>query len=144
VTRYAHYAAWAVLLLLLAQMALVLAREPCVGVADDLDYWRVAKPAGIDVPPAQRRQGYYVVCSYSEIEPSLGSFFSSPALMAWLARPLGWGLPEPAGQFDLRQVGLLYGVLTAAVLAGALLLGVPPLAVLLHAWVIAVHGFILF
>jgi hypothetical protein len=144
VARYAHYATWAVLLLLLAQMALVLAREPCVGVADNLDYWRVAKPAGIDVPPAQRRQGYYVVCSYPEIEPSLGSFFSSPALMAWLARPLGWGLPVPAGQFDLRQLGLLYGVLTAAVLTGALLLGVPPLAVLLLAWVIADPGFLLF
>ncbi len=142
--RYARYAAWALLLLLLAQMARVLAREPCVGVADNLDYWRVAKPAGIDVPPAQRRQGYYVVCSYPEIEPSLGSFFSSPALMAWLARPLGWGLPVPAGQFDLRQVGLLYGVLTAAVLAGALLLGAPPLAVLLLAWVIADPGFLLF
>jgi hypothetical protein len=144
VARYARYAAWAVLLLLLAQMALVLAREPCVGVADNLDYWRVAKPAGIDVSPAQRRQGYYVVCSFPEIEPSLGSFFSSPALMAWLARPLGWGLPVPAEQFDLRQVGLLYWVLTAAVLVGALLLGAPPLAVLLLAWVIADPGFLLF
>ena len=144
--RLAAVARWVALagvLLLLAQAALVLAREPCVGVADNLDYWRVARPAGIDVPP-QRRQGYFVVCSYPEIEADLGSFFSSPALVAWMARPLTWGLKVPAGEFDLRQLGLLYWTASAAVLAGALALGLPPVLALLFAWVLADPGFLLF
>jgi len=142
-TAAARWAALAGVLLLLVQAALALAREPCVGVADNLDYWRVARPAGIDVPP-QRRQGYFVVCSYPEVAADLGSFFSSPALVAWMARPLGWGLQVPAGQFDLRQLGLLYWAASAAVLAGALALGLPPLLALLFAWVLADPGFLLF
>jgi hypothetical protein len=142
-TAAARWAALAGVLLLLAQAALVLAREPCVGVADNLDYWRVARPAGIDVPP-QRRQGYFVVCSYPEVEADLGSFFSSPALVAWMARPLGFGLKVPAGWFDLRQLGLLYWAASAAVLAGALALGLPPLVAFLLAWVLADPGFLLF
>ncbi len=42
----ARYAALALLLLVLIQAARLLARDPCVGVADNRDYWRVARPAG--------------------------------------------------------------------------------------------------
>jgi hypothetical protein len=143
VTRVARYLAGAGLLLLLVQAALLLTRDPCVGVADNLDFWRVADPAGIEVPP-QPRQGYYVVCSYRQGEADLGAFFSSPALLAWTARHLGWGLGTPAGQFDLRQLGLLYGALVAAVLAGALALGLCATRVFLLAWVLADSGFLLF
>ena len=131
------------LLALLAQMALVLTREPCVGVADNRDYWRVAPPAGIDAPRLRTR-GYYVVCSYATAEPDLPSFFSSPALVAWAARPLAWGLAVPEGRFDLRQLGRLYWLASAALLAGALALGLPPLLALLFAWVLADPGFLLF
>jgi hypothetical protein len=123
--------------------ALTLVREPCVGVADNLDYWRVARPAGIDVP-RQRKPGFFVVCSYATTGSDLGSLISSPAVVARLARSLGWGLQVPAGRFDLRQLGLLYGAVAAAVLAAALLLGLPALEALLFAWVLADPGFLLF
>lgn len=112
-------------------------------MADNLDYWRVADPAGIEVQP-EPKQGYYVVCSYPVREAALGGFFSSPALMAWLARPLGWGLGVPEGRFDLRQLGLLYGAAAAAVLAFALALGLRVTSALLLTWVLADSGFLLF
>ena len=141
----ARYAALALLLLVLIQAARLLARDPCVGVADNRDYWRVARPAGIEAAAQPRhRQGRFVICSYPETEPYLGSLFSSAALVAWTARPLRWGVAVPAGEFDLRQVGLLYGVLTLALLAAALALGLSPLRALLFAWVLADPGFLLF
>ena len=141
----ARYAALALLLLVAVQAARLLARDPCVGVADNRDYWRVARPAGIEAAAQPRhRQGRFVICSYPETEPRLGSLFSSAALMAWTARPLRWGAAVPAGEFDLRQVGLLYGALTLALLAAALALGLPALRALLFAWVLADPGFLLF
>lgn len=141
----ARYAALALLLLVAVQAARLLARDPCVGVADNRDYWRVAQPAGIEVEAQPRhRQGRFVICSYPETAPRLGSLFSSAALLAWTARPLGWGLAIPAGEFDLRQVGLLYGALTLALLAAALALGLPAPRALLFAWVLADPGFLLF
>jgi hypothetical protein len=138
-------AALALLLLVLAQAARLLARDPCVGVADNRDYWRVARPAGIEIEAQPRhRQGRFVICTYPLAEPRLGSLFSSAALMAWTARPLRWGLAVAPGELDLRQVGLLYGALTAALLAAALALGLPPLRALLFAWVLADPGFLLF
>ncbi len=139
----ARWLAVAGLLLLLIQMFLVLRRDPCVGVADNLDYWRVARPAGIDVEP-QPKQGYYVVCSYPLSQTDLGSLFSSPALVAWLGRHVGWGLAVPAGQADLRQIGSLYGAASAALLAVALALGLRPACALVLAWVVTDPGFLLF
>ena len=142
---YARYGALALLLLVLAQAARLLARDPCVGVADNRDYWRVARPAGIEVEAQPRhRQGRFVICAYPETEPRLGSLFSSAALVAWTARPLRWGLAVADGEIDLRQVGLLYGALSLALLAAALALGLPPLRALLFAWVLADPGFLLF
>ena len=116
-----------------------------MGVADNRDYWRVARPAGIEVEAQPRhRQGRFVICSYPKTEPRLGSLFSSAALVAWTARPLRWGLAVADGEIDLRQVGLLYGALACALLAAALALGLPPLRALLFAWVLADPGFLLF
>jgi hypothetical protein len=143
--RYARYAALALLLLVIVQAARLLARDPCVGVADNRDYWRVARPAGIEVEAQPRhRQGRFVICTYPKTEPRLGSLFSSAALVAWTARPLRWGLAVADGEIDLRQVGLLYGALSLALLAAALALGLPPLRALLFAWVLADPGFLLF
>jgi hypothetical protein len=142
---YARYALLALLLLVAVQAARLLARDPCVGVADNRDYWRVARPAGIAVEAQPRhRQGRFVICTYPKAEPRLGSLFSSAALVAWTARPLRFGLAVPAGEFDLRQAGLLYGALAAALLAAALALGLSAIRALLFAWVLADPGFLLF
>jgi hypothetical protein len=140
-----RYALLALLLLVAVQAARLLARDPCVGVADNRDYWRVARPAGIEVEAQPRhRQGRFVICTYPKTEPRLGSLFSSAALVAWTARPLRFGLAVPAGEFDLRQAGLLYGALAAALLAAALALGLSAIRALLFAWVLADPGFLLF
>ncbi len=135
--------AFAGIALLFLEAALLLARDPCLGVADNLDYWRVADPAGIEVQP-EPKQGYYVVCSYPVREAALGGFFSSPALMAWLSRPLGRGLGVPEGRFDLRQLGLFYWAAAAAVLAFALALGLRATSAFLLTWVLTDSGFLLF
>jgi hypothetical protein len=122
---------------------LLLSRDPCLGVADNLDYWRVARPAGIQVAP-QKRPGLHVVCSYPVGDARLASAFSSPALIAWLGRHLGWGLGVPPGRFDLRQVGLLYGLLSLLLLVGALILRLPIALALFFTWVVTDPGFLLF
>lgn len=129
--------------LLLARGGLLLARDPCLGVADNLDYWRVARPAGIVVEP-QPRQGSYVVCSYPETEPDLASAFSSAALVAYAARHAGWGLGGARETFDLRQLGLLYLLLSAVLLFGALAAGLHGALAVAVAWVLVDPGFLLF
>lgn len=128
---------------LLALAGLRLARKPCVGVADNLDYWRVARPAGIEVE-SERRREHHVVCSFPLAEADLLGGFSSAAAVAAFSRHVGWGLDRPAGSFDLRQLGLLYWAAAAVVLAGAVAAGLPPWLALLIAWVGLDPGFLLF
>lgn len=138
-----RWIAFAGLTLLLARGGLLLAREPCLGVADNRDYWRVAHPAGIDARP-QARKGYYVVCTYAARDSRLATSFSSPALMVVLARRFDWGFDVPRDRFDLRQSGLTYWAATAVLLAGAVIAGLPLLFALLLAWVVIDPGFLLF
>ncbi len=141
--RAGRFLALTVILLLFGRSGLLLARDPCRGVADNRDYWRVARPAGIKVE-RQKRGGAYIVCSYPIGESRLASGFSSSALIARLGSHFDWGLGVPPDQFDLRQLGLLYGLLSAALVAGAVLLGLPVFLALLFAWVLADPGFLLF
>jgi hypothetical protein len=131
--------AMAGILLLAGRAGMTLLREPCVGVADNLDYWRVARPAGIEVP-AQAKQGYYVVCRYETSEAEPLSSLTSPTLIAWLTR-------ATAGDdrtFDLRRLGLIYWLSTLAVLFVGLIAGADVLLVLILAWVLYDPGYFLF
>lgn len=67
--------------------------------------------------------------------------------MAWVARGLGGlvpGAPEPPGEMDLRQVGLLYLLLTVVIFAFAIWRGVPPLLAALFLYVLVDPGYLLF
>jgi len=127
-------------LVLTARAGLTVLREPCLGVADNRDWWRVAEPAGIDVAP-DLPKGFYVVCRHpvSEAEP-LGSL-SSAALVAWGARA---GAGGPGDLVDLRWIGLIYWLATATVLIAALLAGLDAPLLLAIAWVVYDPGFLLF
>lgn len=137
--RVLRWLATAAVLVLAARAGLTLAREPCVGVADNVDYWRVARPAGIEVEP-QARKGFYVVCRYpvGEAEP-LGSV-TSAGMIAWAARPAAIG---PDGQFDLRRLGLIYWSVSVAILVAGLIAGVDALLVLIVGWVLYDPGYYL-
>ncbi|HKV11943.1 MAG TPA: hypothetical protein VJ725_27610 [Thermoanaerobaculia bacterium] len=138
-----RWIAFAGLLLLLARGGLLLSREPCLGVADNRDYWRVARPAGIDARPPVRK-GVFVVCTYVAGESRLATSFSSPALLAVVSRRFDWGFDVPRDRFDLRQLGLLYWVAAAALLAGCVIARLPVLLALFFAWVVIDPGFLLF
>jgi hypothetical protein len=138
-----RWLALAGVLLLAGRAGALIVRQPCVGVADNLDYWRVARPAGI-VVEAERKQGHHVVCGYALAAPDLGSSVTTPSLVAWLARPLGWLFDVPAGRLDLRQVGVLYWLASVILLLGGLRLGVSAPLLLLVAWVLYDPGFLLF
>ena len=136
-----RYLALAGVLLLAARAGVTILREPCVGVADNLDYWRVARPAGIQVDP-QPRQGSHVVCSYPLTTPDLKESLTSPSLLAWLVT-----LPQrgtDGGSLDLRRIGTVYWLASVAVLAAAFFAGVNVLPLLMIAWVVYDPGFLLF
>lgn len=118
--------------------AATLLQRPVVGLADNLDGGRVMTPAGIAprvdagaFPDARVPRLY----DETNADPSAGS--SSAAGIAWLAKQLGFGLSGEAHAFDLRQLGALYTLGIACVLAAALAAGVAPLVVFGLAWVIA-------
>jgi hypothetical protein len=138
-----RYAALAAVLLLSGRAGAAIFREPCIGVADNLDYWRVAEPAGIRVEPMPR-QGSTMTCSYELTEPSLKSSLTSPSLVAWLARSRRWGIGGPSDRFDLRRLGVLYWLASTAILIAAFAAGVSAVYVLLSAWVLYDPGFFLF
>lgn len=131
------------LLLLLVRGGLLLAREPCLGVADNRDYWRVARPAGIDARP-QAKKGRFVVCTYAAGDSRLRTSFSSSALIAVLSRRFDWGFDIPRDRFDLRQLGLLYWAAAAALLAGSVIARLPLLLALFLTWVVIDPGLLLF
>lgn len=121
-----------------------LLREPCVGVADIMDFWRVTDPAGIEHVGPLENPGYYVRCDFRTTESRLTSAPSSSALLAWSAKQLAWGSSRREGRFDLRQVGLLYLAILAATVAAGLARGFPPLLSLFIGYVIVDPGYLLF
>lgn len=133
-----------VLLVLFACAFLLVSRSPCLGVADNLDFWRVMRPAGIEHVTPVDRPGAFVRCTFRVGPTALTYGGSSSALVAWASRSLWWAFSPAGGLMDLRQVGLLYLILFAAVIFGALASGVRPLIVVLTAAVIIDPGYLLF
>jgi len=133
-----------VLLLLLAFAARTLLASPCRGVADIQDFWRVARPAGIEHAAPLEAPGYYVRCRFVTGRAHLLTAPSSSALLAWFARHLGWAFGAAPGTMDLRQVGALYLFLLAGVVTAGLRAGLSwPLAAAL-VWVLVDPGYLLF
>lgn len=86
---------------------------PLEGVADNGDAYRVASPAGIRVP---RPSTWRVEPSFPLYETRFWRRPSSGALVALVAR----ALPFPArlsGRFDVRAMGVAYGLVLLALLA---------------------------
>lgn len=135
-------------LALLAFAASLLLREPCLGVADNGDWWRVMRPAGIDHESAPKRPGRFVHCELGEIETDLASSLSSPALVARGAKALGWAFGTTLGRFDLRQVGTVYWLFVVGLAAWAFSGGrgsrAPPLLVAGWCYVLVDPGYVLF
>lgn len=111
--------------------AVVLMQRPVVGTAENGDFWRVMRPAGIlpiDAFSAVYHQ--YVSQFYAMAESHLSSGFSSAALIAVGAKYLRHG----GTTMDIRQVGAAYLALVALAFALALWAGVHPLLCALLAW----------
>jgi hypothetical protein len=102
------------LLVLAIYPAHMLFRSPCVGVADNGDFFRVTEPAGIQPFDAPRSLGRYVECEYRVGAADFIHFFSSAALAAWAATHLAWDTPQ---RMDLRQMGFTWFSLLLVVLA---------------------------
>ena len=137
-------AAWLGLVLFLLFAVRTLTRAPCLGIADNGDFWRVMQPAGIEHVEPLARPGRFVRCSFSTGEASLGRGFSSSSLLAWVAKHVGWGLPSAPGTMDLRQMGLLYLVLGVLLLALGLASRVSPLLAVAVVYVLVDPGYLLF
>lgn len=138
---------WIASLLCTALIAFVghtLLRPPCFGVADNGDYWRVMRPAGIEHLEPVERPGRFVQCEYRGFDGDLAQGVSSPAVVAWLAKRLSWGLSDGPGRVDLRQAGVLYLLLLAAIVGLALARDAPPLLVTVWTYVLADPGYFLF
>lgn len=130
-TRHERLAGIALLVAVLAGHAAILLRQPVVGAAENGDFWRVMKPAGI--VPLETREAVihqYVSPTYGLAAAQLGAGFSSAALIAIGAKALGLG----AGWLDIRQVGAAYLLLYTLAFALAVRAGVPALLCALLAW----------
>lgn len=114
-----------------------LTAEPCVGVADNLDYWRVMRPAGIRHVEPLEQPGVFVRCIFEVEEADFTTLASSSALLAWLAKGFSTSV-------DLQQLGVLYLVLLGALWITGLLAGLSPLLLLALCWVFFDPGYFLF
>ncbi|MGH7789010.1 MAG: hypothetical protein ACRERC_19215 [Candidatus Binatia bacterium] len=121
-------------LLLVAAFAVhaaILLQHPVVGAAENGDFWRVTRPAGIVPLDRLEDVSHKCVSQHYGIAPwRLTDAFSSAALIAAASKPLRLGAPV----MDIRQVGATYLVLFAGVFALALWAGVAPLCCALLAW----------
>ena len=130
-------------LLLLAFGAWQLLQVPRRGVADNGDFWRVTRPAGLRSLAPESPPGRFVQPLYASEPSDLGRQFSTPALLAAIAKHLSWGMSE-AGEMDLRQMGALYLLLTVGVFLLGRRWGLPWLLLCGVAWVLADPGYLLF
>jgi hypothetical protein len=119
-------AGWSACYVLLLANAIWLLRSPLVGVADNGDFWRVARPAGIEHLDDAPRDGRFVDREFRVGKADLLAGGSSASLVAWLAASLGSRL----GVVDVRWMGgCLLALLVAEVTVG-LCAGVSPRATL--------------
>ena len=135
---------WSAIAVFLAIAGLLLLREPCLGVADNLDFWRVMRPAGIEHLEPVKGPGQFVHCTFVTSRSKLWTGLSSPALMAWAAKHLFGGLAESPNRMDLRQVGLLYLLVVAALLTVGVHWGAPPFLTAGWLYVLLDPGYLLF
>ena len=122
----------------------VLAAEPCLGVADILDFSRVTQPAGIEHLTPLEAPGYYARCDFQTTAAEFASAPSSAAALAWSAKFLRFLGPAEEGRFALRQMGLLCLFLAACFLAIGLANGLRPVLALLLLYVLVDPGYLLF
>lgn len=134
----------AVLLLLFGFAAHTIVRSPCLGVADILDFWRVMRPAGIDHVSPLEHPGYYVRCEFATGEADLLSGPSSSAVLAWAAKHLRSDESSAIHRMDLRQMGVLFLILTGGILAWGLARGLPVWTAVLLVYVLIDPGYLLF
>lgn len=113
--------------LLLLGNALWLLQVPQVGVADNGDFWRVARPAGLDHVDAHALDGRFVDAGYKVAGGELLSGGSSASCVAWLAARLG----GKDGVLDIRWMGGVQILILTALLTLALWSRLPPPLVLL-------------
>lgn len=131
-------------IVLLSYAAHTLSRHPCLGVADIGDFWRVARPAGVEHLEPLTQPGELVRCTFKLTSADLASGFSSTSLLVWIARHLRWLGGAPPGFMAIRQMGLLYLALIAAFVASALAGRMPLAVVAALLYVIVDPGYLLF
>lgn len=123
--------------------AAVLLGEPCRGVADNGDFFRVTRPAGIEPPePPPRRLGLFVQCTYAVGSADLGELFSSAALFAWAAKHVPF--PAVPGTMALQQMGELWLALWVLLVIALVRAGTPLPALVAVFVVLADPGYLLF
>ena len=130
-------------LMFLLASCFMLLQTPCVGVSDILDFWRVMRPAGIEHVENPEYPGYYVQCTFKTGPADLVSLPSSSAVLAFVSRGFSFFDTE-TGFMDLRQIGLLYILLTTVVLAAAGLCGLPVFEVWLLSFIALDPSYLLF
>lgn len=123
---------------------IILMQTPCVGVSDILDYWRVMRPAGIEHLEEPCYPGYYVQGRYRTGKADLISLPSSSAVLANCSRGLSFLFGAGRGSLDLRQIGLVYILLTTALIAAAGLAGLPVIELWLLAFIALDPAYLLF
>ena len=136
---------YALIALLLGYALSVVVAAPVRGMADNGDYWRVMGPAGI-VPAGSAADSQYrfVQRDFDTRAVRLGRHPSSPALLAVIARGLGPLFTAASGQFDLRQMGLVYWLLLAGLLGLGLGWRVPPPLCAALCWIVTDPRHLLF
>ncbi len=123
--------AWVGPLVVIVWHAMILTQYPVVGAANNLDFWRVMGPAGIEhIENVDHVHHRFVAQHYRPVAANLGDGFSSAALVAWLAKALTPG----DRHLDIRQVGLLHLAIVLVVLGAALALGAQPWICILLLW----------
>jgi hypothetical protein len=113
--------------LILAGNALWLLQAPLVGVADNGDFWRVARPAGIEHADVHPLDGRFADATYKVTDSHLLSGGSSASCLAWLAARLG----ASQGFLDIRWVGTVYLFVIAVLLTTVVWCGLPRPLILL-------------
>lgn len=135
----------AVPFLLLGYAFTLLMQTPVLGAADNLDFARVMRPAGIaHTEDPDEFHHRYVVRTFSTHPAHLLDRFSSPVALAWLAKHVRVFPGTRPGTMDLRQVGLVYLCALAALIVWALRSGVSPVLCSLLTWVLVDPGYCLY